>query len=118
MKQWHALYVFLNLYSYPRVVHENLQTKALNYVASDLPCLTLSEMKHKKIDWSSSFIDANYTEVSNIDINNIQPTIRRQTHHVQVIWKQSKSEGFDSCDRSSNRTQIGLKPSIFQPVCP
>ena len=30
--------------------------------------------------------------------------------------EQSKSEGFDSCDRTSNRTQIGFKSSIFQPV--
>ena len=32
--------------------------------------------------------------------------------------KQSKSKGFDSGDRSSNLTQIGLKSSIFQPVWP
>ena len=31
------------------------------------------------------------------------------------IYKQGKSEGFDSCDRPSNRTQIGLKSSIFHP---
>ena len=32
--------------------------------------------------------------------------------------KQGKSEGFDSCDRPSNLTQIGFKSSIFQPVLP
>ena len=33
-----------------------------------------------------------------------------------VIYdKQGKSEGFDSCDRPSNLTQIGFKSSIFQP---
>ena len=32
--------------------------------------------------------------------------------------KQGKSEGFDSCDRPSNLTQIGLNLSIFQPVWP
>ena len=33
-----------------------------------------------------------------------------------VPWfKQGKSEGFDSCDRPSNLTQIGLKWSIFRP---
>ena len=32
--------------------------------------------------------------------------------------EQGKSEGFDSCDRSSNLTQIGFKSSIFQPVWP
>ena len=31
---------------------------------------------------------------------------------------QGKSEGFDSCDRPSNLTQIGFKSSIFQPVWP
>ena len=33
-------------------------------------------------------------------------------------WKknQGKSEGFDSCDRPSNITQVGLKSSIFWPV--
>ena len=30
------------------------------------------------------------------------------------IKKQGKSEGFDSCDRPSNLTQIGFKLSIFQ----
>ena len=29
------------------------------------------------------------------------------------ILKQGKSEGFDSCDRPSNLTQIGFKSSIF-----
>ena len=29
--------------------------------------------------------------------------------------KQGKSEGFDSCDRPSNLTQIGFKASIFRP---
>ena len=31
-----------------------------------------------------------------------------------AILKQGKSEGFDSCDRPSNLTQIGFKSSIFQ----
>ena len=31
-----------------------------------------------------------------------------------VFKKQGKSEGFDSCDRPSNLTQIGFKSSIFQ----
>ena len=30
--------------------------------------------------------------------------------------EQGKSEGFDSCDRASNLTQIGFKSLIFQPV--
>ena len=30
--------------------------------------------------------------------------------------KQGKSEGFDSCDRPSNLTQIGFKSSISQPL--
>ena len=30
--------------------------------------------------------------------------------------KQGKSEGFDSCYRPSNLTQIGLKELIFQPL--
>ena len=32
--------------------------------------------------------------------------------------EQGKSEGFDSCDRPSNLTQIGFESSIFQPVWP
>ena len=36
--------------------------------------------------------------------------------HGQFSEKQGKSEGFDSCDRPNNLTQIGLKSSIFQPV--
>ena len=38
--------------------------------------------------------------------------------HIFIKTKQGKSEGFDSCDRPSNLTQIGFKPSIFQPVWP
>ena len=37
---------------------------------------------------------------------------------AQRIWKQDKSEGFDSCDRPCNLTQIWSKSSIFQPVWP
>ena len=37
---------------------------------------------------------------------------------IIYITKQGKSEGFDSCDRPSNLTQIGFKLSIFQPVWP
>ena len=39
----------------------------------------------------------------------IQPELQRQ---------QGKSEGFVSCDRPSNLTQIGFKSSIFQPMWP
>ena len=37
-------------------------------------------------------------------------------YDIQRISEQGKSEGFDSCDRPSNLTQIGFKSSIFQPV--
>ena len=32
------------------------------------------------------------------------------------MQKQGKSEGFNSCDRPSNLTQIEFKSSIFQPL--
>ena len=37
-----------------------------------------------------------------------------QIHILPVNNEQGKSEGFDSCDRPSNLTQIGFKWSIFQ----
>ena len=37
---------------------------------------------------------------------------------VAFYVQQGKSEGFDSCNRPSNLTQIGFKSSIFQPVWP
>ena len=37
---------------------------------------------------------------------------------TQCYTKQGKSEGFDSCDRPNNLTQIGFKLSIFQTVWP
>ena len=40
------------------------------------------------------------------------------TNCLQALKKQGKSEGFNSCDRPSNLTQIGLNSSIFQPVWP
>ena len=33
-----------------------------------------------------------------------------------VEYQQGKSEGFDSCDRPSNLTQIGFKSSIYQKI--
>ena len=36
----------------------------------------------------------------------------------EYVLKQGKSKVFDSCDRPSNLTQIGLKSSIFQTVWP
>ena len=45
-------------------------------------------------------------------------------NHDLIWWQnkidtqQGKSEGFDSCDRPSNLTQIGFKSSICQPVWP
>ena len=46
------------------------------------------------------------------------PTHICVTRPQRVNIKQGKSEGFDSCDRPSNLTQIGLNSSIFQPVWP
>ena len=40
------------------------------------------------------------------------------THHSSATREQGKSEGFDSCHRPSNLTQIGLNLLIFQPVWP
>ena len=37
---------------------------------------------------------------------------------IQVLSKQGKSEGFDSCDPPSNLTQNWFKSSIFLPVWP
>ena len=44
--------------------------------------------------------------------------LRRVLYICKNVLEQGKSEGFDSCDRPSNLTQIGLKLSIFQPVWP
>ena len=38
--------------------------------------------------------------------------------NIDQETQQGKSEGFDSCDRPSNLTQIGFESSIFQPVWP
>ena len=40
------------------------------------------------------------------------------SHVYAILIEQGKSEGFDSCDRPSNLTQIGFKSSIFSPVWP
>ena len=49
-------------------------------------------------------------------VNYLWRSLRRRlyTQHNNTL-KQGKSEGFDSCDRSSNLTQIGFKSSIFSP---
>ena len=40
--------------------------------------------------------------------------VQQQVQQVQQV----KSEGFDSCDWSSNLTQIGFKSLIIQPMQP
>ena len=42
----------------------------------------------------------------------------KHVEKCQENFKRGKSEGFDSCDRPSNLTQIGFKSLIFQPVWP
>ena len=37
---------------------------------------------------------------------------------ITILLKQGKSEGFHSCDRPSNLTEIGFKSSFFQPMWP
>ena len=66
-----------------------------------------------------------HTKIS-IKVYYIQYTLNETSCHIKVhvhvvyhqYKQQGKSEGFDSCDRSSNLTQIGLKSSIFQPAWP
>ena len=42
-----------------------------------------------------------------------------KTDNPAALWKkQGKSEGFDSCDRPSNLTQIQFKSLIFQLLWP
>ena len=46
-----------------------------------------------------------------------QLLIKKKSVKADVqLHEQGKAEGFDSCDRPSNLTQIGFKSSIFQPV--
>ena len=37
---------------------------------------------------------------------------------LKITVKHGRSEGFDSCDRPSNLTQIAFESSIFQPEWP
>ena len=43
------------------------------------------------------------------------PTTCKRQDATQRIMEQGKSEGFDSCDRPTNLTQIGFKSLTFQP---
>ena len=43
---------------------------------------------------------------------------RNKLQHSQTKPKQGKFEGFDSCDRPTNLTKIGLNLLINQPVWP
>ena len=45
-------------------------------------------------------------------------TLGEEYQRHERVQEQGKSEGFDSCDRPSNLTQIGFKSSIFQPLWP
>ena len=40
------------------------------------------------------------------------------SNEIYKLREQGKSEGFDSCDRPSNLTQIQFKSLIFQPMWP
>ena len=57
--------------------------------------------------WMQLLIHANYVSKTNPDAES-----------MDFCSEQGKSEGFHSCDRPSNLTQIGLKSSTFQPVWP
>ena len=41
--------------------------------------------------------------------------ILKRTKYLRLLYQQGKSDGFDSCDRPSDLTQIGFKSSIFRP---
>ena len=73
--------------------------------------------------WSETNIPLNNFVVRgiiriNINLQNIKGTYHILKMEVKKIYinKQGKSEGFDSCNRPSNLTQIGFKLSIFQPM--
>ena len=64
-----------------------------------------------------------FCSVTQYNATQYENTIQYNEYEIpNSIWSQSiqqgKSEGFDSCDRPSNLTQIGYKSSIFQPVWP
>ena len=55
-------------------------------------------------------------------LQSVNPRINNQPMREDLTWllgewytETRQSEGFDSCDRPSNLTQIGFKSSIFQP---
>ena len=44
--------------------------------------------------------------------------IQKSQFRPKRLETNGESEGFDSCDRPSNLTQIGFKSSILQPLWP
>ena len=57
-----------------------------------------------------------HADVWSLTCNKIHVQLETLFFNIQQLFgEQGKSEGFDSCDRPSNLTQIGFKSSIFHP---
>ena len=70
----------------------------------------------KRLIWVK--IDDYFSRVTLIFDGWPSKTIGHLFYATSSFVQQGKSEGFDSCDRPSNLTQIGFESSIFQPVWP
>ena len=71
-----------------------------------------------KRNWKGIGIDKKELELLFFIPKELELELELNVKELELNWKQGKSEGFDSCDRPSNLTQIGFKSSIFQPVWP
>ena len=89
--------------------------------------LTFQRMHQKEAETSDDFITRLTNQAKLCKFKECDERIIEQitygTRHAEVQKtilmedEQGKSEGFDSCDRPSNLTQIGFKSFIFHPVC-
>ena len=76
-------------------------------------CMKSYEMIMRYITWDNSS-SISWYHIYHVVVRLLYFWINKQTS-----WRQQgKSEGFESCDRPSNLTQIGFKSSINEPMWP
>ena len=101
----HIRYIYISI-----SVHRNYN---YDVVLRFMWCMKSYEMIMRYITWDNS------SSISWYDIYHVVVRLLCFWINKQTSWRQQgKSEGFESCDRPSNLTQIGFKSSINEPMWP
>ena len=95
---------------------------AISGLRNDKKCQYIDGLMQERRNSTANALELRLSCTNHWHVYISQTTFTRQgfdkTLSYCITSEQGKSEGFDSCDRPSNFTQIGFKSLIFQPVWP